>query len=137
MKVLKYLLIGVFFGIVLVKAEVVSWYRIYEMFRLQSWYMYGVIGSAVVTGIIGIQIIKNFKMRNFYGEPYHIEVRPKGFNRYLYGGIIFGLGWAMVGACPGPMFALIGTGYWAVFLVIVSALIGTFAYGLLRRVLPH
>jgi hypothetical protein len=137
MKVFRYLFIGVIFGITLAKAEIISWYRIYEMFRFQSFHMYGVIGSAVVLGIILIQIIKKFGIKSIDGTP--IIVHPKQFSipRYLIGGIIFGLGWAMTGACPGPMFILIGSGVGVVLVVIASAILGTLAYGMVRKKLPH
>src|ERR1043165_8608240 len=105
----KYLFIGILFGIILVKGEVISWFRIQEMFRLQSFHMYGVIGTAVVTGIISVWLIKKFKVKTIYGEP--IELHPKQFNKgQVYGGLLFGAGWALTGACPGPLYALIGTG---------------------------
>jgi len=137
MKVFRYLFIGVVFGITLAKAEIISWYRIYEMFRFQSFHMYGVIGSAVILGIILIQIIKKFGIKSIDGTP--IIVHPKQFSipRYLIGGIIFGLGWAMTGACPGPMFILIGNGVGVVLVVIASAILGTLAYGMVRNKLPH
>lgn len=137
MKFLKYLIIGMIFGITLAKAEVISWYRIYEMFRFQSFHMYGVIGSAVVLGIIFIQIIKRFGVRSVDGAP--IVINPKQFSipRYLIGGIIFGLGWALTGACPGPLFILLGNGVTVIAIVILSALLGTYVYGLLRNKLPH
>ncbi len=137
MKFLRYLFIGVIFGITLSKAEVISWYRIYEMFRFQSFHMYGVIGSAVFVGIIFIQLIKRLGIKSVHGEP--IVINPKKFTipRHLIGGTIFGLGWAMTGACPGPMFILLGNGVTAIAVVILSALLGTYVYGLLRNKLPH
>lgn len=137
MKFIKYLLVGIIFGITLAKAEVISWYRIYEMFRFQSFHMYGVIGSAVVLGILVIQIIKRFQVKAIDGEP--IVINPKQFSipRYLIGGTIFGLGWAMTGACPGPMFILLGEGVGVILVMVASALLGTYAYGLLRKKLPH
>ncbi|NQZ75065.1 MAG: YeeE/YedE family protein [Ekhidna sp.] len=137
MKLFRYLFIGIIFGITLAKAEIVSWYRIYEMFRFQSFHMYGVIGSAVVIGIIFVQIIKRTRMKSIDGEP--ITINPKQFSvpRYLLGGIIFGLGWAMTGACPGPMFILVGNGVSVIVVVILSALLDTYVYGLLRKKLPH
>lgn len=132
----KYLLIGITFGVVFVKSEVVSWFRIQEMFRLQSFHMYGIIGSAVVTGMISILLIKKFNIKTIYGEP--IKIAPKTFNRgQIYGGLIFGLGWAMTGACPGPLFAQIGTGATVVAVTLVSAIAGTWVYGFLRDKLPH
>jgi uncharacterized protein len=133
---LKYMIAGILFGIILVKAEVISWFRIQEMFRLQSFHMYGVIGSAVVTGIISIQLIKRFKIKTLYGEP--VLLPQKKFNRgQVYGGLLFGLGWAITGACPGPLFAQIGTGLFVVMVTLLSAIAGTWVYGLLREKLPH
>jgi len=137
MKFIKYLILGIIFGITLTKAEVISWYRIYEMFRFQSFHMYGVIGSAVVLGLIIIQFIKRSKMKALDGHP--IIISPKQFSipRNLIGGIIFGLGWAMTGACPGPLFILLGNGVTVILVVIASALLGTYVYGLIRNKLPH
>ncbi len=137
MKFFRYLFIGMIFGITLAKAEVISWYRIYEMFRFQSFRMYGVIGSAVVIGVILIQVIKRMGIKSIDGQP--IVINPKHFRipRYLLGGIFFGLGWAMTGACPGPMFILLGNGVTVILVVIASALVGTYAYGRLRNRLPH
>lgn len=133
---LKYLMAGILFGIILVKAEVISWFRIQEMFRLQSFHMYGVIGSAVVTGIISLQIIKRFNIKSVYGEP--IILPQKKFNKgQVYGGLLFGLGWAITGACPGPLFAQIGTGLSVVVITLFSAIAGTWVYGRLREKLPH
>lgn len=137
MRKLTYLLTGIFFGIILFKSEAASWFRIYEMFRFQSFHMYGIMGSALVLGIIGIQLIKRRKIRSVHGDPIVISPKERGFSRYMYGGIIFGLGWALAGACPGPMFVLLGAGYLPILLVIVSAVLGTFVYGLLRDRLPH
>ena len=132
----KYLMAGVLFGIILVKAEVISWFRIQEMFRLQSFHMYGVIGSAVITGIISLQIIKRFNIKSVYGEP--IILPQKKFNKgQVYGGLLFGLGWAITGACPGPLFAQIGTGLSVVVITLLSAIAGTWVYGRLREKLPH
>lgn len=132
----KYLFAGLLFGILLVKAEVISWFRIQEMFRLQSFHMYGVIGSAVVVGAISVWIIKKCKIKTIHGEP--IVLHPKTFNKgQIYGGLIFGFGWAITGACPGPLFALIGNGTTAVIAVLLSAIAGTWVYGLLREKLPH
>lgn len=137
MKFIKYLLVGAVFGITLAKAEVISWYRIYEMFRFQSFHMYGVIGSAVVLGILFNQIIKRTKMKSLDGEPITINPKQMSIPRYLFGGIIFGLGWAMTGACPGPMFILIGNGVTVIIAMMASAILGTYVYGLLRNKLPH
>jgi len=137
MKYLKFLLVGFFFGIVLLKSEAVSWYRIYEMFHFQSFHMYGIIGAAVVVGIIGIQLIKRYKLNNIEGNPITIVPKEKSVSRYIIGGTIFGLGWGLVGTCPGPIFVLIGAGFYSVIIVLVGALLGTFLYGTLRNKLPH
>lgn len=132
----KYLIVGVLFGIIFIKAEIISWYRIQEMFRFQSFHMYGVIGSAVVTGIISIFLIKKLKIRTIYGEA--IEFHEKKFNKgQIIGGLIFGLGWAITGACPGPVFAQIGTGVTVMVVTLFSAIVGTWVYGFLRDKLPH
>jgi uncharacterized membrane protein YedE/YeeE len=137
MNVLKYLLVGFVFGIVLTKSEAVSWYRIYEMFQFQSFHMYGIIAVAIVTGVIGIQIIKRNNIKDIKGQPIQIEDKEKGTVRYWIGGIFFGLGWALVGSCPGPIFILLGAGFWSVLIVFFGALLGTFIYGLLKDKLPH
>ena len=132
----KYLAVGIVFGIVFVKAEIISWFRIQEMFRLQSFHMYGVIGTAVVVGAISVFLIKRFKIKTIHGEE--ITFTDKKFNKgQIYGGLIFGLGWAITGACPGPLFAQLGTGVLAISVVIVSALAGTWVYGKFRDKLPH
>ena len=132
-----YVLIGTFFGFVMTKSEAISWYRIQEMFRFESFHMFGIMGTAVVVGIIGVALAKRFGWRAIQGEP--LRLNPKEFSvpRYLYGGILFGLGWALTGACPGPMFTLLGQGIWVIALVILSATAGTFAYGVVRDRLPH
>ncbi|MBA4197059.1 MAG: transporter [Chitinophaga sp.] len=133
---LKYAAVGILFGIVFVKAEIISWYRIQEMFRLQSFHMYGVIGSAVMVGMISVFLIKKFNIKTIYGEE--IKFHPKPFNKgQVYGGLLFGLGWAITGACPGPLFAQIGTGVTVVIVTLLSAIFGTWCYGLLREKLPH
>ncbi|MDF2449740.1 MAG: transporter [Bacteroidota bacterium] len=133
---IKYLIAGILFGIVFIKAEIISWYRIQEMFRLQSFHMYGVIGSAVVVGALSVFLIKRFKIKTIYGE--HIEFHPKSFNKgQVYGGLIFGLGWALTGACPGPLFAQIGYGSTVIVITLLSAIAGTWLYGLVRNKLPH
>ncbi|MCV6631787.1 MAG: YeeE/YedE thiosulfate transporter family protein [Flavobacteriaceae bacterium] len=137
MKVLKYLIVGVLFGIVLVKSEAVSWYRIYEMFRFQSVHMYGIIGTAVGLGIGIVYMIKKRQLRSIQGNPIHIVPKTKAYKNYLFGGLIFGLGWALVGACPGPMFILLATGYWSIVVVLFSAIAGTLVYGLFKDKLPH
>lgn len=137
MKFIKFLLLGALFGIVMTKSEAISWFRIQEMFLFHSFHMYGIIGVAVVLGILQVAIIKKTKMKDFYGEP--ITFCPKNMSvpRYLFGGIIFGLGWAMTGACPGPMYTLVGHGFFLILIVIVSAVMGTLVYGALRSKLPH
>jgi uncharacterized membrane protein YedE/YeeE len=137
MKLVKYLLVGILFGIVLTKTEAVSWYRIYEMFHFQSFHMYGIIGTAIVTGIIGIQIINRKKLKDIDGMPIEILDKEKGNPRYWIGGILFGLGWALVGACPGPIFILLGAGFYNVAFVLFGAIFGTFLYGLIKDKLPH
>lgn len=137
MKYLKFLLVGVFFGIVLVKSEAVSWYRIFEMFQFQSFHMYGIIGSAVVTGVILVLLSKKLHFKTTEGNLLRVPKKDSGITRYLLGGSIFGLGWALAGACPGPMYILVGTGVFSMFIVIAAALLGTFCYGLLKDKLPH
>ncbi|UII21029.1 DUF6691 family protein [Fulvivirga ligni] len=137
MKYLKFLILGIAFGLVLIKAEVISWYRIYEMFRFQSFHMYGVIGSAVVTGMILLALAKKLKSKDMYGNFIHVPPKDKGWKRYLFGGIFFGLGWALTGACPGPMYILIGKGFTVFIVVMISAVFGTFFYGLVKDKLPH
>jgi len=133
---LKYLLVGVFFGIVFVKAEIVSWFRIQEMFRLASFHMYGVIGTAVVVAAISTYLIKRFKIKTLQGEEVIFSERP--FNKgNIYGGLLFGFGWALTGACPGPMYGLLGSGFTVFAVALLSAMAGTYTYGLLRNKLPH
>lgn len=134
----KYLFIGTAFGFVLVKSEVVSWFRIQEMFRFDSIHMYGIIGLAVIVGIISVQIIKRNNMKDANGNPISIPPKdPSQVKRYIIGGSIFGLGWALLGACPGPMFALLGTGLTIMVIPIAAAIAGTYTYGVLRDKLPH
>lgn len=133
---LKYLAAGIIFGIIFVKAEVISWFRIQEMFRFQSFHMYGIIGSAVLVGAASVWLIKKFNIKTISGDP--ITFAPKKFNKgQIYGGLIFGFGWAITGACPGPLFAQIGTGALAVSVTLLSALAGTWVYGYFRDQLPH
>ena len=132
----KYLIMGIIFGIILIKSEVISWYRIQEMFRLQSFHMFGVIGSAVITGIISILIIKKFQIKTIRGEQ--IQLPKKEFSKgQIYGGLIFGFGWAITGACPGPLFAQIGSGFSVIIVTLLSAIAGTWFYGLFKEKLPH
>lgn len=137
MKNAVYLLIGTFFGIVMYKSEAASWFRIYEMFNFQSFHMYGIIGSALVLGIFLTAVIKKSGMKDINGKIIHIPDKDKSVARYLIGGIIFGLGWALSGACPGPMFVLTGAGYYPMLIVIAGAVLGTWFYGLLKDKLPH
>jgi len=133
---LKYLVVGAIFGIVFVKAEIISWFRIQEMFRFESFHMYGVIGTAVVVGMISVQIIKARKAKSIEGEE--IVIHDKEFNKgQIYGGLIFGLGWAITGACPGPLFAQMGAGFTVVIVTFLSAVLGTWVYGKFRDKLPH
>ena len=133
---LKYALVGILFGITFVKAEIVSWFRIQEMFRLESFHMYGVIGTAVMVGALSVFLIKKFKVKSIYGEQ--ITFHPKKFNKgQIFGGLIFGLGWALTGACPGPLFAQIGTGATVIVVTLLSAIAGTWVYGYFRDKLPH
>ena len=137
MKFIKYLLVGFIFGIVLTKSEAVSWYRIYEMFQFQSFHMYGIISVAIATGIIGIQLIKRNNIKAIDGTAIVIKNKDKGSVRYIIGGIFFGLGWGLVGSCPGPIFILLGAGIFPVVLVLIGALIGTILYGISKDKLPH
>lgn len=132
----KYLAVGILFGIVFVKAEIISWFRMQEMFRFQSFHMYGVIGTAVVVAAISIALIKKYKVKTIHGEEIHFT--PKKFNKgQIIGGLIFGFGWALTGACPGPIFAQIGMGITVMVVVLLSAIAGTWIYGFLRDRLPH
>ncbi|MEA1784653.1 DUF6691 family protein [Arenibacter sp. GZD96] len=137
MKLLKYVFVGIFFGIVLVKSEAVSWYRIFEMFKFQSFHMYGIIGTAVLTGILALYFLKKAGIKNSNGQRINVPEKQKNYKSALLGGTVFGLGWALAGACPGPMYILLGTGVLSMLLVIFAALIGTFVYGLLKDKLPH
>ncbi|MDP2387747.1 MAG: YeeE/YedE thiosulfate transporter family protein [Bacteroidota bacterium] len=133
---LKYLLVGLLFGVIFVKAEIISWFRIQEMFRMESFHMYGVIGSAVAVGILSVFLIKKFNIKTIYGEE--VEFKAKTFNKgHIIGGFMFGLGWAMTGACPGPLFAQIGTGATVIAVTLFSAIAGTWIYGYFREKLPH
>ena len=136
MSFIKYFITGLLFGFILIKAEVVSWFRIQEMFRFQSFHMYGIIGSAIAVGAVSIYLIKKFKLKSADGNP--IVIIPKELNKgTVIGGIIFGFGWALTGACPGPLYALTGSGASAYAMMLVFALIGTYAYGVLKDKLPH
>ena len=126
-----------YLGILFIKSEVASWFRIYEMFQFKSFHMYGIIGSAVVLGIIVVKYLKRIESKDFSGNEIIINSKDKGFTRYITGGIIFGLGWALAGACPGPMYVLLGTMLPSILVLILGALLGTFVYGVLRNKLPH
>ncbi len=137
MRNLKFFILGIFFGIVLTKAQVISWFRIYEMFRFESFHMYGIIGSAVVLGVLIVQYIKRSHLKSVDGIPITIDPKPKTYAASIFGGILFGLGWALVGACPGPIYILIGAGFWVFIVVLIGALLGTFFYGVIKEKLPH
>jgi uncharacterized membrane protein YedE/YeeE len=137
MKHLKYVIAGILFGIILIKSEAVSWFRIQEMFRFQSFHMYGIIGSAVTVGIISIQIIKRFKIKTIDKQEIDLSTNPPKKVNTLLGGIIFGFGWALVGGCPGPLYALVGAGNIIYLVPIVGLLLGTMVYGLIKNKLPH
>ena len=137
MKTIVYLLIGTFFGILMYKSEAASWFRIFEMFEFGAFHMYGIIGSALVLGVIGVQIIKKFNLKALGGQEMRLKPKDKSVARYAIGGVLFGLGWALAGACPGPMYVLTGAGYISIMIVILGALLGTFVYGLIKHKLPH
>lgn len=133
-----YLLVGVVFGIVITRAELISWFRIQEMFRFQGFHMYGIFATAIPVAVVSVQLIKRFGVRTLAGEPIGIPPKELGLGyRYVVGGTIFGMGWALTGACPGPLFALLGSGVGVIGVAILSALAGTWAYGYLRPRLPH
>ncbi|RXG15336.1 hypothetical protein DSM03_102434 [Leeuwenhoekiella aestuarii] len=137
MKTLVYLVIGTFFGILMYKSEAASWFRIFEMFEFGAFHMYGIIGSALVLGIVGVQLIKRFNIKAIGGQEMQLKPKNKSIARYAIGGLLFGLGWALAGACPGPMYVLAGAGYVSILVVIFGALLGTFVYGLIKDKLPH
>ncbi|WGK64662.1 DUF6691 family protein [Croceiramulus getboli] len=137
MRYFSFLSIGIFFGIVMYKSEAASWFRIYEMFQFDSFHMYGIIGSALFLGVLGVQIIKRNNIRALGGQEMRLHPKENGITRYVLGGILFGLGWALAGACPGPMYVLVGAGYASLVVVIGGALLGTFLYGLIKDYLPH
>jgi uncharacterized protein len=132
-----YLLAGIGFGIVLIKSEAASWYRIQEMFRFQGFHMFGVIGSAVLTGMVGVWLLRQLRGYALDGSPIRIIPKEPGWTRYILGGIAFGTGWGLIGACPGPILALIGAGATPMLLVLVCAMLGTWTYAVLRNRLPH
>jgi len=137
MKTASYLGIGFLFGLVMFKSGAASWFRIYEMFHFQSFHMYGIIGVALVIGVLFVQLAKKYKATDFYGNALVFPAKEKGWKRYLFGGIIFGLGWALGGSCPGPLFALVGAGFYPILVVILGALLGTWLYGLVKDKLSH
>ncbi|GLU42974.1 DUF6691 family protein [Allomuricauda sp. NBRC 101325] len=137
MKNIVYIILGTLIGVVLYKSEAASWFRIYEMFQFDSFHMYGIIGSALAVGIVLVQWIKKSKTKSFFGDAINIQDKEKSFARYIIGGTIFGLGWALGGACPGPIYVLVGAGYWALIIVLFGAILGAFLYGILRGKLPH
>lgn len=137
MKNIVYLTLGILFGIVLTKAEIVSWYRIQEMFHFHAFHMYGVIGSAVVLGILFMQLVKRKQFKNSDHQPIELPLKEMNWKANLIGGTLFGLGWALSGACPGPVFILIGIGFYSVIVVLIGAVLGAFVYGLVRSKLPH
>ena len=137
MKYIKFFLVGILFGIVMSKAEIISWYRIYEMFKFQSFHMYGIIGSAVMLGMVSMFLFRKKMVKTFEGEEIHVIPKKKGLSRNLLGGILFGLGWALAGACPGPMFVLVGKGVVSILVVIFGATLGAFFYGLFKDKIPH
>ncbi|WP_210490745.1 DUF6691 family protein [Rufibacter aurantiacus] len=137
MKGLKFIITGLLFGIVMSKSEAVSWYRIQEMFRFQAFHMFGIMGTAVTLGVLAVFLIKRFQLRDVQGERITFQPKEKGIVRYLVGGTIFGLGWALVGSCPGPLFVNLGQGYWPILVAIAGGVLGTYFYGVLRDRLPH
>jgi len=137
MRLFRYLLVGILFGVVMTKSEAISWFRIQEMFRFQSFHMYGIIGVAVILGAVLHFILRKSNWKNVDGSPYKFPDKPSTYKASLLGGIVFGLGWAMTGACPGPLYVLLGNGFWIIAVAIISALIGTFTYGALKKYLPH
>ena len=137
MKNMSFLSIGILFGIVMTKSEAISWYRIQEMFRFQSFHMYGIIGVAVILGALVLYIMKKMNVKSVEGADLQLAPKPKTYVASIAGGITFGLGWAMTGACPGPLYVLLGQGNWTIGIIILCALLGTLSYGLLQKKLPH
>jgi len=137
MKNLRFLLSGILFGIIAVKSEIISWYRIHEMFLFKSFHMYVIIGTAIAVGATGVWLIKKYKIKDIDGQPISFADKAPLYKSALFGGIMFGLGWGLVGACPGPMYTLLGTGIWSIAVVIASAVAGTFVYGLIAHKLPR
>ncbi len=137
MKGLKFILAGILFGIIMAKSEAISWYRIQEMFRFQSFHMYGIIGTAVILGVLAVFLIKKFRIRDVQGNVIHFQDKDRSYKKYAIGGTVFGLGWALTGACPGPMFVNIGYGYWTMAIVVLGSLLGTYFYGIVKDKIPH
>lgn len=137
MKLFRFLIPGILFGIVMTKSEAISWFRIQEMFRFESFHMYGIIGTAVIAGAILVYFVKRIQLKSVEGSDIRFNPKNMSIARYLLGGTVFGLGWAMTGACPGPLFTLLGHGITSILIVIASAILGTYIYGLLRPKLPH
>lgn len=137
MKLFRFLIFGILFGIIMTKSEAVSWFRIQEMFHFDSFHMYGIIGSAVVVGAIGVLLLKKFGVKTIEGKELNLKPKEMQIPRLLFGGTLFGLGWAMTGACPGPLYVLVGHGIWVILLVIASAIFGAFVYGAVSSKLPH
>lgn len=136
MRHIKYILIGILFGITMTKSEAISWYRIHEMFQFKSFHMYGIIGTAVTLGIIGVSLIKKFKLKDIKGNPIKFKEKERKYIRYILGGIIFGMGWALTGACPGPIIVNIGYGVYSMLVVLVFTLIGTYIFGIFSEDVP-
>lgn len=137
MKNIPFLILGILFGVILAKGEVISWFRIQEMFRFDDFHMYGVIGSAVILGVISLQLFKRLNLKDAFGQSMIPSPKTISFKQYIFGGSIFGMGWAITGACPGPIYTLIGYGYTSYFVVLLAALAGAFLYGILAKYLPH
>ena len=138
MKTIVYFSIGILFGITMFKSEAASWFRIYEMFQFKAFHMYGIIGSALFCGVIITHLLKTFRVTSILdGTEIQIDDKEKGWKRYLFGGLFFGFGWAISGACPGPMFTTLGAGFFPIIVVIAAATLGTFCYGVLQKHLPH
>lgn len=137
MIIFRYTMLGVLFGVILSKSEVISWYRIQEMFLFDSFHMYGIIGTAVILGAIGIVVMKKLNVKSIHGKDLHLTPKEMEIPRLLFGGTIFGLGWSFTGACPGPLYALLGYGVGVVIIILLSAVLGAFVYGLVKTKLPH
>lgn len=137
MRYLKFFLIGIFFGVVLIKSEVVSWFRIFEMFHFDSFHMYGVIFTAIAVGATSVLLIKKFDIKSIDGSPINLKPKPFYKKGNLIGGIIFGFGWALTGACPGPLYALLGNGLSVIAVPLLAAVLGAFVYEMIKSNLPH